>query len=60
VLLSLGATAVGLAASREPLDTRGSQQIRRHGELTEQAGLALAQGQGGSALELEYLSHLRG
>ena len=60
VFLSLGATAVGFAARGEPLDTRGPQQIGRHGQLTQQVRLALAQGQGGSALEPVYLSHLRG
>ena len=60
VLLSPGATAIGLAARGEPLDTGGPQQIRRHGQLTQQVRLALAQGQGGSALEAKYLSHLQG
>jgi hypothetical protein len=60
VLLALGTRAVGLATGGEPFDVGSAQELRRHGEAAQERGLALAQGQGGGAAELVYLSQLLG
>ena len=60
MLLSLSTGAVGFATSGEALDIRGAQKIRRNGQLAQERGFALAQGQGGGAAQLIYLSQVLG
>ena len=57
VALALGTGAIGFATGSEALHVGGAEQIRRHGELAKQSGLALAQRQGRGAVQCEYLSH---
>lgn len=57
VALALGTAAGGFAAGGEAFDIGAPEQVRGHGELAKQSGLALAQSQSGSAAESEYLSH---
>ena len=57
VALALGASAIRFATGGEALDVGGAEQVRRDGELAQQGGLALAQGQGGGAAEFVYLGH---
>ena len=60
VFVSLGTGTVGFATGGETFDVGSAEQIGRHGELPQERGFALAQGQGGSAAEIVYLSHLLG
>ena len=60
VFVSLSTGAVGFATSGETFDVGSAQQMRRNGELAQEGGLAVAQGQGRSAVQLVYLSHVLG
>ena len=55
VLPALSAGAMGFATGGEPLDIGSAQEVGRDGQLAQERGLALAQGQGGSASALVYL-----
>ena len=57
-LAPMMAAAVFLAADREALDKRGTEQVRVDFELGEQPVLTLAQGEGGLAAESIYPSHI--
>jgi len=58
VFLSLVAGTGGLAASEELLDARGAQDLGRQAQLVEEGAFALAKGEGGSAFEFKYPSHI--
>ena len=60
VLLPLVTMAVGLAALAIAFNERGAQEVRMNGDLTDDGGLALAQGQSGFAAGREYPSHKYG
>ena len=56
--LALSAAAIGFTAGGESLDVGGAEQIGWGAELAQEGGLAVAQGESGSAAEFVYLSHL--
>ena len=56
VLLPLVTTAVGLAALAIAFNEGGAHEVRVHGDLMDDGGFALAQGQSGSAAGREYPS----
>ena len=60
VFLSLDTDAVGFATGRETLDVGSAQEIRGHGELAQECGFTLAQGQSGGAAKIMNLSHVLG
>ena len=60
VFLSLSTGAVGFATRGETFHVGSAQQMRRNGELAQESGLAVAQGQGRSAAKFIYLSQVLG
>jgi len=60
VFVSLGTGTIGFATGGETFDVGSAQEMRGHGQSAQERGFALAQGQGGSAAQLEYLSQVLG
>jgi hypothetical protein len=60
VLLPLVTSAVGLAAFAIAFNQGGAHEVSVHGDLMDDGGFALAQGQSGSAAGREYPSHKYG
>jgi hypothetical protein len=60
VLLPLVTTAIGLAALAIAFNEGGAHEVRVDGDLMDDGGFALAQGQSGSAAGREYPSHKYG
>lgn len=60
VFFSLVAVAIGFAAFSESFDEGSAHQVRMNRNLSEQSGLALAQGQSGAASGGVYPSHIYG
>jgi hypothetical protein len=58
VFVALVAGAGGFAAGEELLGAGGAQEFWRGTELVEEGQAALAEGEGGFAFKLEYLSHI--
>jgi hypothetical protein len=60
VLLPVVTTAIGLAALAIAFNEGGAHEVRVDGDLMDDGGFALAQGQSGSAAGREYPSHKYG
>ena len=60
VTLALGAAAVGLSTSGEPLDEGGAEEVARNLERTEQPVATLPKRQGRFSPEEEYLGQVLG